>query len=100
MNLKVNTLLFEIRGRNYEDWFSLGELQHHGIFFFFLVFLGPHLQHMEVPRLGVELKLKLPAYTTGTAKPDPSCVGDLYHRMLDLQPTEQGQGLYLHPYGY
>ena len=26
-------------------------------FFFFLVFLGPHPQHMEVPRLGVELEL-------------------------------------------
>ena len=25
-------------------------------FFFFFVFLGPHLQHMEVPRLGVELQ--------------------------------------------
>ena len=22
--------------------------------FFFLVFLGPHLRHMQVPRLGVE----------------------------------------------
>ena len=26
-------------------------------FFFFLVFLGLHLQHMEVPRPGVELEL-------------------------------------------
>ena len=26
-------------------------------FFFFLVFLGPHLRHMEVPRLGVKLEL-------------------------------------------
>ena len=26
-------------------------------FFFFLVFLGPHPQHMEVPRLGVESEL-------------------------------------------
>ena len=25
--------------------------------FFFFVFLGPHLQHMEVPRLGVESEL-------------------------------------------
>ena len=25
--------------------------------FFFLVFLGPHPQHMEVPRLGVESEL-------------------------------------------
>ena len=32
-------------------------------FFFFLVFLGPHPGHMEVPRLGVELELQLLAYT-------------------------------------
>ena len=31
-------------------------------FFFFLVFLGLHSWHMEVPRLGVKLKLELPAY--------------------------------------
>ena len=29
---------------------------------------------MEVPRLGVELELQLPAYTTATAMPDPSLV--------------------------
>ena len=37
-----------------------------------IVFLGPHPQHMEVPRLGVESELQLPAYTTATATPDPS----------------------------
>ena len=35
--------------------------------FFFFVFLGPHPWHTEVPRLGVELELQLPAYTTITA---------------------------------
>ena len=34
---------------------------------------------MEVPRLGVELELWLPAYATTTATPDPSHVIDLYH---------------------
>ena len=36
------------------------------LFFFFglFVFLGPHPQHMEVPRLGVELERQPPAYTT------------------------------------
>ena len=29
---------------------------------------------MEVPRLGVESKLQLPAYTTATATPNPSCI--------------------------
>ena len=35
------------------------------------VFLGPHLQHMEVPRLEAELELQLPAYATATATQDP-----------------------------
>ena len=42
-----------------------------------LFFLGLHLWHMEVPRLGVELGPQLPAYTTATAMPDPSHVCDL-----------------------
>ena len=46
-------------------------------FFFFLIFLGPHLWHMEVPRLAVESELQLLAYTT--AMPDPSRVCQLYH---------------------
>ena len=42
-------------------------------------FLGPHPQHMEFPRLGVLSELQLPAYTTATAMPDPSCVCNLHH---------------------
>ena len=33
---------------------------------------------MEVPRLGVESELQLPAYTTATATRDPSCTCDLH----------------------
>ena len=33
---------------------------------------------MKVPRLGVELELKQPAYTTPTATSDPSCICDLH----------------------
>ena len=40
--------------------------------YYYYYFLGPHLQHMEVPRLGIESELELPAYTTATAMPDPS----------------------------
>ena len=40
--------------------------------FFGLFVLGPHPQHMEVPRLGVESELQLLAYATATATPDPS----------------------------
>ena len=35
------------------------------IFLYF--FSGPHPHHMEVPRLGVESELQLPAYTTATS---------------------------------
>ena len=45
----------------------------------FVLFLGPHLQHMEVPRLAVESKLQLPAYTTATATWDLSRVCNLHH---------------------
>ena len=34
------------------------------IYFFFPCFSGLHLRHMEIPRLGVKLELRLPAYTT------------------------------------
>ena len=36
-------------------------------------FLGLHLQHMEVPRSGVESEL-LPVYTEAIATQDPSCL--------------------------
>ena len=34
---------------------------------------------MEVPRLGVESELQLPAYTTATATPDLSLICNLHH---------------------
>ena len=45
----------------------------------YLFFLGLHPWHMEVPKLGAESELQLPAYTTAAATPDLSCVGDLHH---------------------
>ena len=42
-------------------------------------FLGPHLGHMEMPRLGVDSELQLPAYTTATAMLDLSHICDLHH---------------------
>ena len=71
------------------------------VLFLFFFFKGPHLWHMEAPRLGVESGLQLPAYTT--AKPDPSCVCDLHWQLMAMpnpQPTEQGQGSNPHPHGY
>ena len=46
-------------------------------FFFSVFFLGPPLQHMEVPRLGVESDLQMPAYAT--AMQDLSHICDLHH---------------------
>ena len=40
--------------------------------FIYLFFLGMHLWHMEVPRLGVESELQLSAYATATAMQDPN----------------------------
>ena len=38
---------------------------------FCLLVLGLHLWHIEVPRLGIQLDLQLPAYTTTTAMMGP-----------------------------
>ena len=46
---------------------------------FIFVFLGPHLQQVEVPRLGVELELHLLACTTATATRNLSRIGHLHH---------------------
>ena len=48
-----------------------------GFFCYLFFFLGPHMQHMEVPRLRVELDLQLLA--TDTVTRDLSCICDLYH---------------------
>ena len=58
-----------------------------GVVFAFVLFcfLGLHLWHMEVPRLGVESKLQLPAYTTTTATPDQSSICNLHHSSWQCQ---------------
>ena len=43
---------------------------------FVFLFLGLHLQHMEVPRLGVESELQLLAYTTAIATWNLSSIQD------------------------
>ena len=53
-------------------------------FYLFICFLGPHLW-MEVPRLGVEPELQLPAYATATAKPHLSHICDLHHSLWQHQ---------------
>ena len=48
--------------------------------FSFFVFLGLHPWHMEVPRLGVEMELQLPAYTNSHSNSGSE---------LRLRPTPQ-----------
>ena len=47
----------------------------------FFFFLGLHLQHMKVPRLGVELELQLPAYARATVTPDLSHTCNLHNSL-------------------
>ena len=53
-------------------------------FFSFWLF-GATLQHVEVLRLGVKSELRLPAYTTATARRDLSHVCDLHHSSQQCQ---------------
>ena len=90
-------------------WKSIRDQKSCSVFFFFFFFfwsfvlLGPHSQRMEVPRLGVELELQLPAYTTATATPDQSRVCDLHqsswqHQILDpLSETRDGTHIQMDP---
>ena len=52
-------------GKSQERVLPISDLESSVLFCFdFFVFLGLHLRHKEVPRLGVELELYLPAYAT------------------------------------
>ena len=53
--------------------------------FFFPLFLGLLLRHMEALRLGVRLKQQLLAYTTATVTPDLSSFCDLHHSSWQRQ---------------
>ena len=49
------------------------------------VCLRPYPQHMEVPKLGVELELSPMAYATATAMQDPSHICNLHHSSQQRQ---------------
>ena len=53
--------------------------------FFFFFSLGLPLQYLEIPRLGVESELRLPAYATVTTPPDLSLVCSLWHSSRQRQ---------------
>ena len=50
----------------------------------FVLYLGLHLWHMEVPRLGVKSELTLPAYATSTAMQILICFCDLCQQFVAL----------------
>ena len=60
---------------------------------FIFAFLGPHPWHMDLPRLGVKLKLQPPAYATATATWGPSCICSRQHWIVNprlkprIEPT-------------
>ena len=62
-------------------------LEEGGFVFWFLSFLGLLPWHMEVPRLGVELELQVPAYARATATWDPSLVCNLHHSSWQWIPN-------------
>ena len=57
--------------QHWETWLSL----------FYFTFFRAQVQHIEVPRLGVELELQLLAYPTATAMWDPSLISNLHHSL-------------------
>ena len=86
-DIKRNTgVFFFYHNKLWIDEFWIPCAQRTVFFFFvFLSFLGPHPEHMEVPRLGVESELQPPASARATATPDPSHVCDLYHSSRQCQ---------------
>ena len=68
---------------NLELWHLPHSFMNYVFLFFGFVFcfLGLHPQHMEVPRLGVQSELQLPASATATAMPDPSHICNLHHSL-------------------
>ena len=66
-------------------------------------FLWPHLQHPEVPRLGVRSELQLPIYTTATAMLDLIHICDLHYSLWQcwiLSALREGQGSNSHYQGH
>ena len=76
--------------------YNVGQTWLFCLFVLFFVLLGSHLWHMEVPRLGVQLELQLPAYAIAIATQDLNHVCDLHHCWI----LNQGQDLNLCPHGY
>ena len=60
--LSIAAMILEAEQGKGRWWFSL--------ICIFFSFLGPHLQHVEIPWVGVKMAMQLLAYTIATAMPD------------------------------
>ena len=78
-HISRSKLTDEVRGRGEPGILSLFSSLLSFLFFFFWSFLGLHLRHMQVPRIGVESELQLPAMQ------DPSHVCNVYHSSQQCQ---------------
>ena len=58
------------------------------LFIYLFLLLRAESRHMDVPRLGVESELQLPACTTATAMPDPSRTCNLHHSSQQHRITD------------
>ena len=67
-----------LKDRYTHEWNRIKSPEINYVYFqlIFFSFLVPYLWQMEVPRLGVESELQLPATAIATATPDPSCKCD------------------------
>ena len=65
-------------------------------------FLGPHVQHMYVPRLGLIRAAAAGLHHSHSNARSESCLqpAPQLTAILDHQPTDQGQGSNPHPHGY
>ena len=70
-------LIHQIKRKKVDEHSIQGSTEIVMFLFSFIFFFQLHLQYMAVPKLRVELKLQLPAYTTATAMPDSGCICDL-----------------------
>ena len=62
--------------------------------FYYFYFIVPHLWQMEIPGLGFEPEMQLPAYITDTAMDDLSCICDIHHSSRQhwiLKPQNKGR---------
>ena len=80
----VNILIFDLYkmttlyGSTYSNFFQGFSFFFSSPPYFFCLFRATPTD-IEVPRLGVQLELLLPAFATATATLDPSHICDLYH---------------------